>query len=90
MRRVTLAHWPRWSVTRLAIFETSALLARSLPVLAVTIVLDRCLYRPGKQNCIPVVIIALAASLVLSLRLLELMAVGYTEAAAFISPASAW
>jgi hypothetical protein len=74
----------------LAIFETSAVLAGCPPVLAVTIALDRCLYLSGKQNYIPVMIIALAASLVLRLRLLALMAVGYTEAAALISPASAW
>ena len=58
----------------MGIFETSAALAGCLLVLVVAIVLDRRPYRPGKQNYIPIMIIALAASLVLSRHLLTLMA----------------
>ena len=57
----------------MGIFETSAALAGCLLVLAAAIVLDRRPYRPGKQNYIPIMIIALAASLVLSRHLLTLM-----------------
>ena len=57
----------------MGIFETSAALAGCLLVLAVAIVLDRRPYRPGKQNYIPIMIIALAVSLVLSRHLLTLM-----------------
>jgi hypothetical protein len=71
--RVPLGDWPRLRVTGLGIFETSAALAGCLLVLAVAIVLDRRPYRPGKQNYIPIMIIALAASLVLSRHLLTLM-----------------
>jgi hypothetical protein len=71
--RVPLADWPRLRVTGLGIFETSAGLAGCLLILAVAIILDRRPYRPGKQNYIPIMIIALAASLVLSRHLLTLM-----------------
>jgi hypothetical protein len=53
--------------------ETSAALAVSLLVLAGAIVLDRRPYRPGKWNYIPLMIIALAASLVLGRHLLALL-----------------
>jgi hypothetical protein len=46
--------------------ETSATLAACLLVLAVAIALDRRPYHPGKFNYIRVMIIAVAASLVLS------------------------
>jgi hypothetical protein len=45
-----------------------------LLLLIVAIVLDRRPYRPGKRNYIPIMIIALAASLVLGRHLLSLMA----------------
>jgi hypothetical protein len=53
--------------------ETSAAVA-CLLVLIVAVVLDRRPYRPGKHNYIPIMIIALAASLVLSRHLLTLIA----------------
>jgi len=56
------------------IIETSGALAASLLVLAIAVVLDRRPYRPGKQNYIPVMIIALAAILVLGRHLLGLLA----------------
>jgi len=48
------------------IIETSAALGACLLVLTIAVVLDRRPYRPGKRNYIPVMIIALAASLVLT------------------------
>jgi len=69
-----MAIWPTLRVTGLGIVETSAALAGCLLILAVAIVLDRRPYRPGKHNYIPIMIIALAASLVLSRHLLTLMA----------------
>jgi hypothetical protein len=45
------------------IIETSAALGACLLVLTIAVVLDRRPYRPGKRNYIPVMIIALAASL---------------------------
>jgi hypothetical protein len=54
-------------------FETSAALGACLLVLIVAIVLDRRPYRPGKRNYIPIMIIALAASLVLGRHLLTLI-----------------
>ena len=54
--------------------ETSAALGACLLVLTVAVVLDRCPYRPGKRNYIPIMIIALAVSLVLGRHLLSLMA----------------
>jgi hypothetical protein len=47
------------------LFETSAALGASVLVLTAAIVLDRRPYHPGKRNYIPIMIIALAASLVL-------------------------
>jgi len=44
-----------------------------LLVLVIAVVLDRRPYRPGKRNYIPVMIIALAASLVLGRHLLTLL-----------------
>ena len=58
----------------MGIVETSAALSACLLVLTVAIVLDRRPYRPGKRNYIPIMIIALAASLVLGRHLLSLIA----------------
>jgi hypothetical protein len=55
------------------IVETSAALSVSLLVLGGTVVLDRRPYRPGKHNYIPIMITALAASLVLGRHLLALL-----------------
>jgi hypothetical protein len=55
------------------IFETTAAFGACLLVLAVSVVLDRRHYRPGKRNYIPVMIIALAVSLVLGRHLLALL-----------------
>jgi hypothetical protein len=55
------------------IIETSGALAVCLIVLTVAVVLDRRPYRPGKLNYIPIMIIALAASLVLGRHLLSLL-----------------
>ena len=57
----------------MGIVETSAALGVSLLVLTVTVVLDRRPYRPGKRNHIPIMIIALATSLVLGRHLLSLI-----------------
>ena len=54
--------------------ETSAALGACLLVLTVAIVLDRRPYRPGKRNYIPIMIVALAASLVLGRHLVGLIA----------------
>jgi len=43
-------------------------------VLAVAVALDRRPYRPGKRNYVPIMIIAVAASLVLGRHLLSLVA----------------
>ena len=59
---------------RVSIIETSATLGACLLALAVAIVLDRRPYRPGRRNYIPIMIIALAASLVLGRHLLSLIA----------------
>jgi hypothetical protein len=56
------------------VIETSAALGACLLVLMVAVVLDRRPYRPGKPNYIPMMIVALAASLVLGRHLLTLMA----------------
>jgi hypothetical protein len=45
--------------------ETSVSLGLCLLVLAIAVVLDRPPYRPGKRNFIPLMIIALAVSLLL-------------------------
>jgi len=71
--RAPLADRPSSRVIGLGIFETSAALAGCLLVLPVAVVLDRRPYRPGKQNYIPIMIIALAAILVLRWHLLTLM-----------------
>ena len=55
------------------IIETGGGLAVCLIVLLVAVVLDRRPYRPGKLNYIPIMIIALAASLVLGRHLLTLL-----------------
>jgi hypothetical protein len=55
------------------LIETSAVLAACLLVLSVAIVLDRRPYRPGKRNYIPIMIIALTASLVLGRHLISLI-----------------
>jgi hypothetical protein len=54
--------------------ETSAALGACLLVLTVAVALDRRPYHPGKRNYIPIMIVALAASLVLGRHLLTLMA----------------
>ena len=55
------------------IIETSGALGACLLVLTIVVLLDRRPYRPGKRNYIPVMIIALAASLVLGRHLLSLL-----------------
>jgi hypothetical protein len=55
------------------IIETGGALAACLIVLVVAVVLDRRPYRPGKLNYIPIMIIALASSLVLGRHLLTLL-----------------
>jgi hypothetical protein len=54
--------------------ETSAALGACLLVLIVAVAFDRRPYRPRKPNYIPIMIVALAASLVLGRHLLTLMA----------------
>ena len=49
----------------MGLIETSATLGACLLVLAVADALDRRPYRPGKRNYVPIMIVALAASLVL-------------------------
>ena len=56
----------------MSVIETSAALGACLLVLVVAVALDRRPYRPGKRNYIPMMIIAVAASLVLG-HLLSLM-----------------
>jgi hypothetical protein len=58
------------------LIETSAALAVCLLVLAPAVVFDRRPYHPGKFNYIPVMIIAMAASLVLGRHLLTLLYIG--------------
>ena len=58
----------------MGMIETSAALGACLLVLMVAIALDRRPYRPGKPNYIPMMIVALAASLVLGRHLLTLIA----------------
>ena len=57
----------------MGIIETSTALGACLLVLTTAIVLDRRPYHPGKWNYIPVMIIALAASLVFGRHLLSLL-----------------
>jgi hypothetical protein len=56
----------------MGIIETSAALGACLLVLTVAVVLDRRPYRPGKRSYIPIMIVALVASLVLGRHLLAL------------------
>ena len=53
---------------------TSVALGACLLVLTVAVVLDRRPYRPGKRNYVPIMIVALAASLVLGRHFLSLIA----------------
>lgn len=55
------------------IFATSAGLAACSLVLTFAVVLDRRPYYPGKPNYIPIMIIAVAASLVLTRHLITLL-----------------
>ena len=57
----------------MGVIETSAALGACLLVLVVAVALDRRPYRPGKRNYVPIMIIAVAASLVLGRHLLSLM-----------------
>jgi hypothetical protein len=65
------ANVPRCPV---GLIETSAALGACLLVLLVAVALDRRPYRPGKRNYVPMMIVALAASLVLGRHLLSLVA----------------
>jgi hypothetical protein len=56
----------------MGIIETSLALGACLLVLTVAVILDRRPYHPGKRNYIPIMIIAMAASLVLGRHLLSL------------------
>jgi hypothetical protein len=56
----------------MGMIETGAALGACLLMLTVAVVLDRRPYRPGKRNYIPIMIIAVAASLVLARHLLTL------------------
>jgi hypothetical protein len=56
------------------VIETSAALGACLLMLAVAVALDRRPYRPGKHNYVPIMILALAASLVLGRHLVTLVA----------------
>ena len=58
----------------MGLIETSAALGACLLVLVVAVALDRRPYRPGKRNYVPIMIVAVAASLVLGRHLLSLMA----------------
>jgi hypothetical protein len=71
---------PKANVRRcpVGVIETSAALAACLLVLAVAVALDRRPYRPGKRNYIPIMIIAVAASLVLGRHLLGLVAYNWS------------
>jgi hypothetical protein len=56
------------------VIETSAALGACLLVLVVAVALDRRPYQPGKRNYVPIMIVAVAASLVLGRHLLSLIA----------------
>jgi hypothetical protein len=71
--RCALLKSQMFGASRMGIIETSAALGACLLVLTVAVVLDRRPYRPGKHNYIPIMIIALAASLVLGRHLLSLV-----------------
>ena len=58
----------------MGMIETSVALGACLLVLTVAVVLDRRPYRPGKRNYVPIMIVALAASLVLGRHFLSLIA----------------
>lgn len=58
----------------MGVIDTIAALGACLLVLVVAVALDRRPYRPGKRNYVPIMIVALAASLVLGRHLLSLMA----------------
>jgi exodeoxyribonuclease III len=67
-----------WRSTRsksrpVGVIETSAAIGACLLVLVVAITLDRRPYQPGKWNFVPIMIIAVAASLVLGRHLLTLV-----------------
>jgi hypothetical protein len=53
--------------------ETSAALGVCLLVLLGAVLLDRRPYRPGKRNYVPLIIIALAASLVVARHFVALL-----------------
>jgi hypothetical protein len=55
------------------VIETSAALAACLLALVTAVLLDRRPYRPGKRNYIPLMIVALAGSLVFGRHLLAVM-----------------
>ena len=57
----------------MGLIQTSIALVVCLLLLAAAIILDRRPCRPGKLNYVPVMIIALAASLVLGRHLLALL-----------------
>ncbi len=57
---------------RMGVVATSAGLAVCLAILAVAVALDRRPYHPGKRNYVPLMILALAASLILARHLLTL------------------
>jgi hypothetical protein len=57
----------------MGVIEASTALAASLTVLTGAVVLDRHPYRRGKRNYIPIMIVALAASLILGRHLLALL-----------------
>ncbi len=57
----------------MGLIQTSIALAVCLLLLAAAIILDRRPYCPGKLNYVPVMIIALAASLILGRHLLGLL-----------------
>ena len=57
----------------MGLIETSVALFFCLLVLGIAVILDRRPYRPGKRNFIPLMIVALAASLVFGRHLLALV-----------------
>jgi hypothetical protein len=57
----------------MGLIPTGIALATSLLVLGAAVILDRRPYRPGKLNYVPLMIVALAASLVLARHLLGLI-----------------
>ena len=58
----------------MGIIQTSIALGGCLLVLIAAVAYDRRPYRPGKPNYIPIMIIALAASLILARHLVSLIA----------------